>query len=512
MSKSALSWSQGDGDEDDDVPIKRSGKKPKRVVSDDEEEDDKKGQMCKMVHLPLRGATLENVKMAAFLCEIGFENDLSLPPNTREVVLARTGPLGRMGMFALVREVALMMEDARRRGDRETVADLLGCAEDMLRRVLKGRYHYKYATALQAIAGSSESCVLDRALAVIGHETREIRTRIAIPRGEVRVPFTHSVAPPDGEAGDAMDSDPPAPPRRRIPVDASPVVRSALARGHSTIQDFAALAALSRRAPSFGPSTPMAIRTLKEVHADVRREVPDPVTYDALEPSVQETIKILHTDRRLSTALSMFTSTDFAMLKRDYNNGVAPTGDSRFVYNGINEIIARMPPLEKPIVVYRGISAVTLIPLNEYAISTSLSYEAAYNFTGASARKVIMNEIFVPTGCRVLPTLEFSSFKTEEEVTLGHGTTTVEATERSYFVPDCDCVVRTICIPPGWGASEIRRAEEEWKQYRDRTPIGWFVKRYPEYEKIDNANQITMCEAEFKGALTRGRVNEGWFF
>lgn len=136
-----------------------------------------------------------------------------------------------------------------------------------------------------------------------------------------------------------------------------------------------------------------------------------------LKPQI-DYIKKLTIDQR--QALQYYTGSGYTNINTSlYKNNVS--GYTASYINKIDEIFKYVPPLEKSLIVYRGIKLNTKISdtfKSASYVSTSSNKKTALNFNAHKNMKCCFFEIYIPKGSHVLPLRPLSSFPEEMEILL----------------------------------------------------------------------------------------------
>jgi len=401
----------------------------------------------------------------------------------REAMAQRAGPLRNAGFFRFMRELALVLHDTKlvedeKERDRARMSLMtsaqLACVGDGL----GSKVYYRYRDALKTIFADIP-CAIDVAIEAIQRENEHLCELVGIDPSQPVAPYTcfSEVEPMDEPivvpAPVAIESE-------------NPVVRQLTERGNSLVDARAQLRPGLRDPSEYkeGPLAKEFQNNYKMLRPLVRKHVPE---FSHLNPIVDALGKLLESDPLLRFAFEIYTSVEFPRARAAWLRPV-PTSDGELVYRGMQALLDAMPPLDRPLVVYRGVWSGRVSVENDYIISTSLSFHRALAFAGSGTGTIL--EIFIQTGSRVLPTFAFSDIN-EQEITLHHNAWTVRPVDGEYIpfprgatsVPSE--LIRTIYVPPDQrkrrgdqladSCQRVEKAYMEWYMYHNRTALGRYV-------------------------------------
>jgi len=448
--------------------VKRTGSENVEPENDDDDESPSPPPVaCKSDQIP-RIATLTNLRMAALF-------------DAREDAPARydskAGPMWNAGVFKFVREAALLLHDARKADDVKTENALISSTKSLLDFAIQQPQTGRYMTILDAVFAPDDRCAIDDVMEALRKEEVAIREEKKIAPDQCVVPYTHFFETTDVTPFVAE----PAP---AVPAHYGPVVKRLFQTGRND-------SAYARLRPSVilpEITAEMGMVILRGKHIDMLGQHAVDEYEDAAEvfrPAVKVMRELFEEDQRYLIAFSLFMSDEFYEAKAGWDPNGTSTPDGVFVYRVMEALLDAMPSLKSPIVVYRGVKTRYPDERNAYFISTTLSIDTANSFAG---RKTV-DEIFVPTGAKVLPSFVFTG--RESEVTLHHSSWTIMPNpDERLEVPLMQGIVRrTIYVPLHWrkrksdqldeSCQRVEAAVNEWMRCRDRTPVGWYLRTHP---------------------------------
>jgi len=429
-------------------------------------------ELCASDALPLLDATVYEVQDASYLTR---PKELRPRP---QVAGGTGGPLSDAGIFSFVREVLLMTRKAQREGDSALIPDLLRAirtVSEPLDPIGKQSTNHKskgYMKSAELLVTGDYS--LDEALhSMEGRFMQTCADRGIDPNDRVP-PYTCFLKPKKGGWDDGSM------------VEAPQLVNRLLERGHTQADEKAlmrgALPEIDRTAMKLVRSYEKGILEKGQNLVPKQHSVPVPT----LDASIAEMQAAFKEDIRYRIAFNIYVSMGFEEAKAGWEKS-PPTPDGAFVYYFMQALLDRMPPIQTPLVVYRGNRSRTMYEYHTYFVSTSLSYDAAYKFCNLGGT---VTEIFIPTGCKVVPAFAFTSME-EEEVILHHDAWTVRPGDRAWNPAASDWrhrIERAIYVPHDWrrrqadqmaqSCERVEKAAIEWARYDGRMAFGQFAKRY----------------------------------
>jgi hypothetical protein len=128
--------------------------------------------------------------------------------------------------------------------------------------------------------------------------------------------------------------------------------------------------------------------------------------------------------------IEWYSGSDFEQFNQKLRKGEKLSISEKIHLDQMDQIFYAIPPLDKPLTVYKGKHSQTVYSDKAF-ISTTLDYNRTADFRGI---KCCVLQIFVSPGSKVVPFLDVSSYPSEKEILLDRdGTMVVTGTEINEF-------------------------------------------------------------------------------